>query len=166
MELKRALTGQFRAGLAMLRECVELCPDDLWSATVDKPPRTFWRIAYHVAFYTHLYLSPRFEDFQAWEKHVRHAVMTFAEEGEELPPEGTVYSQADLLEYIDLLAERMETTIDALDLDSQESGFEWYSGFPKLDHVLLTLRHLGVHVGQLQELLFAHGADPDWISRR
>jgi hypothetical protein len=164
MELKRALTGQFRAGLAMLRECVERCPDDLWGAILDKPPRTFWRIAYHATFYTHFYLSQTRSEFMAWDKHVDHAVMTFADEGEELPPECTVYSRSDLLEYIDFLSEQMETRVEMLDLDSPESGFPWYPNFPKLDHVLLTLRHLGVHVGQLQELLFARDIEPDWVS--
>lgn len=166
MELKRALTGQFRAGLAMLRECVSLCPDDLWSATVNEPPRTFWRIVYHAAFYTHFYLGQTESDFVRWPKHVGHAMRTFAGKNEELPPAATLYSQVELLEYVDFLSERMESIIDALDLDSPESGFPWYPDFPKLDHVLLTLRHLGVHVGQLQELLFARSLDPDWVSRR
>lgn len=166
MDLNQALTGQFRAGLAMLRECVELCPDEVWEATVDKAPRTYWRIAYHAAFYTHFYLSQSRAEFVAWEKHVDHAVMTFADEGEEMPPEGTVYSQQDLLEYIDLLSDRMGSMIDGLDLDGVDSGFPWYPEFPKGDHVLLTLRHLGVHVGQLQELLFSRGIEPDWISSR
>ena len=166
MELKRALAGQFRAGLAMLRECVERCPDDLWQGVVDKPPRTFWRIAYHAAFYTDLYLCQSYEEYTAWERHVDHAVMTYAEEGEALPPEGTLYRQSDVLEYVDLLSDRMDGIIGALDLESAESGFAWYPNFPKLDHVLLTLRHLGIHVGQLQELLFARGIEPDWVSRR
>lgn len=166
MELKRALTVQLRAGLAMLRECVELCPDDLWHSTVDKPPRTFWRIAYHATFYTHFYLAQSQDEFTPWQKHVRHAVMTFADESEELPPEGTVYTQSDLLEYIDELSGQVGGLLDGLDLESPESGFPWYKDFPKLDHVLLNLRHLGVHVGQLQELLFARGIEPDWISRR
>ena len=165
MDLKNAMAGQFRAGLAMLRECVERCPDDLWSATVDKPPRTFWRIAYHAAFYTHFYLAQTQSDFTPWSKHVRHAVMTFADEGQELPPEGTVYTQADVMGFIDHLSDRIDGMLDALDLASPESGFPWYPDFPKLDHVLLTLRHLGVHVGQLQELLFARGVEPDWVSR-
>lgn len=166
MELKLALTEQFRAGLAMLRECVELCPDDLWSAVVDKPPRTFWRVAYHAAFYSHFYLSQQHTDFTPWDRHVRHAVMTFTDDGEALPPEGTVYTRSDLLEYIDFLSERLGGMIDSLDLASPESGFPWYKNFPKLNHVLLTLRHLGVHVGQLQELLFSRGIEPDWVSRR
>ena len=164
VELKRALVGQFRAGLAMLRECVEICPDDLWPATLDKPPRTFWRIAYHATFYTHFYLCQNGSLFTPWERHVAHAAMTFADKDEDLPPEGTLFAQSDLLEYIDVLSGRMEHIVDALDLDSPESGFPWYPNFPKLDHVLLTLRHLGVHVGQLQELLYARGIEPDWVS--
>lgn len=164
MELKRALTGQFRSGLAMLRECVALCPDDLWAATVDEPPRTFWRIVYHTAFYTHFYLSQTESDFIPWSKHVNHAIMTFADEGQQLPPEGTLYSQSDLLEYIDFLRGQIEKVIDSLDLKSPESGFPWYPNFPKIDHVLLTLRHLGVHAGQLQELLFERSIEPKWIS--
>lgn len=166
MELRSALTGQFRAGLAMLRECVELCPDEVWAATVDKAPRTFWRIAYHAAFYTHFYLSQSRTEFSPWDRHVNHAVMTFAEEDDEMPPEGTLYSQQDLLEYIDILSGKMDSIIGELDLESLESGFPWYPNFPKIDHVLLTLRHLGVHVGQLQELLFARDIEPDWISLR
>ncbi len=164
MELKIALTGQFRAGLAMLRECVDLCPEDLWAATVDKPPRTYWRIAYHATFYTHFYLSQDRAAFTPWSRHVDHAVMTYTDEGQELPPEGTVYSRSDLLEYIEFVSERMDTMINSLDLESSESGFPWYKDFPKLDHVLLTLRHLGVHVGQLQELLFGQSIEPDWVS--
>lgn len=166
MELKRALSGQFRAGLAMLRECVEMCPDDGWAATVDKPPRTYWRIVYHAIFYTHFYLSQTEADFEPWEKHVDHAMMTCADEDEELPPEGTLYTRAELVDYIDFLSGRMESIIGVLDLESTESGFPWYPNFPKLDHVLLSLRHLGVHVGQVQELLFAENIEPDWISRR
>lgn len=150
----------------MLRECVERCPDDLWESVVDRPPRTFWRIAYHATFYTHFYLSQSQSDFEEWPKHISHAMMTFADEGEELPPEGTLYTQADLLEYVDSLSGQMEEIIDSLDLESPESGFPWYPNFPKIDHVLLTLRHLGVHVGQLQELLFARDIEPDWISFR
>jgi hypothetical protein len=140
--------------------------DDLWEATLDKPPRTFWRVAYHAAFYTHFYLSQSYSDFEAWDRHVDHAIMTFTEDGGQLPPEGTLYSPSDLLEYIDLLSEKMDRIVESLDLGSQESGFPWYPDFPKLDHVLLTLRHLGVHVGQLQELLLARAIEPDWVSIR
>ena len=43
MELREALKEQYHAGLAMLAECVEKCPDALWLQ--GEPPRYFWRIA-------------------------------------------------------------------------------------------------------------------------
>jgi len=149
-----------------LRECVELCPAELWGAMLDNPPRAFWRIAYHASFYTHFYLSQNQDSFTHWVKHVPHAVMTFAEEDSQLPPEGVVYSQQEMIEYIDWIDDQMESMLESLDLESPESGFPWYENFSKLDHVLLTLRHLGIHVGQLQEILFERSIDPDWISRR
>lgn len=148
----------------MLRECVELCPQDLWHSTINEPPRAFWRIAYHAVFYTHFYLSPQSQDFVKWSKHVDHAVMTFADGDEPLPPSETLYSPEDMVSYIDLVSSQVDDLLAAVDLESPESGFEWYPNFAKLDHVLLNLRHLGIHVGQLQELLFARGLDPDWVS--
>ena len=59
----------------------------------------------------------------------------------------------------------LDRWIDALDLDTLESGFDWYPNMPKLDHMMLNIRHLQGHVGQLSELLMAHGIDTDWVSR-
>ena len=47
MELRTALKEQYHAGLTMLRQCVEQCPDDLWTSGAH--PRPFWRIAFHAA---------------------------------------------------------------------------------------------------------------------
>src|SRR5687767_9187708 len=52
--LRAALKEQYHAGLNMLRQCIEQCPDDLW--TSGSHPRPYWRIAFHAAFFTHLYL--------------------------------------------------------------------------------------------------------------
>ena len=38
----------------MLVECVEKCPEDLWLD--GEHPRTFWRIAWHAAYFTHNYM--------------------------------------------------------------------------------------------------------------
>ena len=64
MELRQALKEQYHAGLAMLAECVEKCPEGIWLE--GKHPRTFWRIAFHTAFFTHLYLGQNEEAFQPW----------------------------------------------------------------------------------------------------
>lgn len=160
MEVQRALKGQYGAGLAMLRECIQLCPDDLWASGVH--PRTFWRIAYHALFYTHLYLMPTEKAFVAWEKHHDQARILWDDDEEGVPPQETTYTQKDLLEYLDFIHTSMPNWVDALDLNAPTSGFSWYR-IPKLDHQFVNLRHLGIHVGQLQELLYAHGIEPGWV---
>lgn len=162
MEIKRALKGQYRAGLAMLRQCIERCPDDLWEA--GEHPRNFWRIAYHAVFYTHLYLQVNEEAFQPWEKHRKH-VPSLWEDHRGAPPVDPPYSREETLAYLDLVYEQVDEWVDLIDLDAQQSGFDWYP-IPKLDHQILNVRHLQGHVGQLQELLYARGVDLDWVAIR
>lgn len=159
MDLKDALAGQYRATLGMLLQCVERCPDDIWES--GGPERPFWRIAYHAVFYTHLYLMPTEHDFVAWEKHFDNAASLWGKDNTPVD----AYAKADLAAYIQSITDAVGDRLGAIDLEAETSGFHWYS-IPKVDHILLNLRHLGIHVGQLQELLYAEGIDLDWISRR
>jgi hypothetical protein len=159
MEIKPALKGQYKAGLAMLRQCIERCPDDLW--TSGEHPRTFWRIAYHGIFYTHLYLQINWEAFQPWEKHRESAPSLWGE-----PEVVAPYSIPETLEYLDSVSAAVDELVDALDLESLETGFSWYPNMAKLDHQFLNLRHLQGHVGQLSELLMARSIDTDWVSKK
>ncbi len=143
----------------MLRETVEKCPDEIWVS--GEHPRNFWRIAFHAVFFTHLYLQQNEAAFRRWDKHRDHCDVLWAE-----PPDVEAYSRADILQYIDLVDESVDATVDGLDLDTQESGFDWYPNTPKLDHQILNIRHVQGHVGQLSELLMARGIDTDWISKR
>jgi hypothetical protein len=161
--LQAALTGQYRAGLAMLRAAVEACPDDLWAE--GEHPRTTWRIVYHALFYTHLYLMSDEVAFRPWEKHRPHARILWEDDEEGMPPRDDFYSQTDLLGYLDWIDERVATWVEALDLESPESGFPWYP-IPKLDHQILNVRHLQGHVGQVSELLMARGFETPWVARR
>jgi hypothetical protein len=164
MDVAGALTGQYRAGLTMLRDCIVKCPDDLWPAGTH--PRAFWRIAYHVLFYTHFYAMPDHETFTPWPGHVNHAIVLWEDDRlDGIPPVETTYSQADVLKYLDWVMESIGGWVDALDLDATESGFPWYP-IPKLDHQIVNVRHLGTHTGQLQELLMARGIDTDWAGKR
>jgi hypothetical protein len=162
IEIQRAIAGQYRAGLRMLRQSIERCPDDLWCAVADKHPRTFWRIAYHTVYYTHMYLHPKLEDFVEWERHVAHAPILWDDDEDGVPPDETPYSQADLIDYLDLVDSDLDRLVNQIDFESLNSGFDWYK-IPKLDHQLVTLRHLGIHIGQLQELIYARGIELDWM---
>jgi len=159
----------------MLRKCVERCPDDLW--TTGTHPRTFWRIAFHAAFFTHNYLV---QDEAAFNRSfavgcaplavVRSlGVETWTKCGEvepyELPEGAPTLSREDLLVYIDYVEDLIGPTVEALDLETNDSGFSWYEDISKLSHELMNLRHIQGHVGQLSELLMARGIDTDWIAK-
>jgi hypothetical protein len=158
MNIKSALKGQYHAGLAMLRQCVERCPADLWTSGTH--PRTYWRIAYHAVFFADFYMVQNEEAFTPWARHREDVDCLW-----ETPPVVEPYTQDEMLEYIDLLVARVDETVDGLDLDSPETGFPWYKSMGKLDHELMNVRHLQGHIGQLSELLMAQGVDTDWIGK-
>lgn len=170
--LRVALKEQYHAGLGMLRQCIEQCPDDLWvSGTY---PRQVWRMAFHAAFFTHLYLgqneaafpSPPAELAVALREDGRQLWTNPAQlEPYEMPEEVAPYSQQEILEYIRFVDTLVDPTIDTLDLDAAETGFSWYKDMSKLSHELMNLRHLQGHVGQLSELLMARGIEIDWIAK-
>lgn len=140
----------------MLRQCVELCPDEVWIS--GGHPRTFWRIAYHAAAYTHLYLFPDLDSFRPWPKHRLDCTYL---EGD--VPHSEAYSQAELIECIEGIAADVDPRIDALDLEAETCGFTWYPTVSRLELQVLSLRHLHGHIGQLSEILLAHGVDTDWL---
>ena len=153
MDLREALKEQYHAGLAMLAECVEKCPEDLWLA--GEHPRTFWRIAFHATFFTHLYLGQNEAAFQPWP----------GQRANRLPEGDDFYQRNEILDYIGFVDELIDPTVDRLDLDADETGFSWYRNMSKLSHELMNLRHTQGHVGQLSELLMAKGIDTDWVGK-
>ena len=177
MEIREALKEQFHAGLAMLAECIEKCPDDLWTAAAAKVDdgdrvifRPFWRIAFHTLYFTHLYLGQGESSFQPWPDRKPGYFEEMWDsswdiEPFEFPEEAEPISKTQLLSYHSYLRGLIDSTIDSLDLDTANSGFHWYQNISKLSHELLNLRHLQGHVGQLSELLMARGIPTEWVSR-
>ncbi|MEA2554079.1 MAG: hypothetical protein QOJ65_2255 [Fimbriimonadaceae bacterium] len=177
MDLRAALKEQYHAGLAMLADCVEKCPDDLWAAAapVEKDEertviRSFWRIAFHNAYFTHLYLGQNEDAFQPWpnRRQGHHEGMWHKPwdlEPYELPEDTEPYTRREILQYISYVDGLIDPTVDQLDLDSPETGFHWYRNMTKLSHQIMNVRHVQGHVGQLSELLMQGGIDTDWVSR-
>lgn len=160
MDIRAALAGQYHAAYRMLRECVEKCPDDMWLGGTF--PRTYWRIAYHAVFYGHLYLGQGEATFVPWAKQRQHAEELWLEDAVEVE----VLSRQEVMEYIDHVRSLVDPTLATLDLDTSDSGFPWYPRITKLEHEILSIRHIQGHVGQLSELLMAQGIETSWISRR
>ena len=164
MAIQDDFKSQYRAGLRMLRQTIERCPEELWGAVIDEHPRTFWRIAYHTVFYTHFYLSVDCDSFLPWEKHVWHGRLLWIDEREGSPPEETPLTKTELIEYVDWVGELVDSLVDAINFESPESGFPWYP-VSKREHQLVNLRHLGVHTGQLQTVLYGRNVELDWFGR-
>jgi hypothetical protein len=167
MDIREALKEQYHAGLAMLGQCVDLCPDDMWTAGAH--PRTYYRIAFHAAFFTHLYLVQNEAAFQPWPARREGWHPGLWEdpaymEPYELPEGAETYSQSEISAYIRFIDEIVDSTVDSLDLETNESGYRWYESISKLSHELMNLRHIQGHVGQLSELLMERGIDIDWVS--
>ena len=161
MEVRNALKNQHHAALAMLRDTIVVCPEDLW--VEGDQPRSFWRIVFHTLFYTHLYLHQTEADFTRWPKHRDENQNVFAKPWK--PGEGpTPYTRQEMLEYLDEIDAFVDNAIDTMDLDTASPGFSWYS-IPKFEHQLVNLRHINQHVGQLSELLQARGIDSKWVGK-
>jgi hypothetical protein len=173
MDLREALKEQYHAGLGMLQACIRQCPDDLWLA--GEQPRSFWRIAWHAAYFTHNYLVQDEDAFNAsapdWPDAARSALgvgdsqLAVAVEPYELPEDAPALMRGDAYDYTAYVRGVVDATVDALDLARDDTGFRWYPNMAKLSHQLMNLRHLQGHVGQLSELLMARGIDIDWIAK-
>jgi hypothetical protein len=160
--VRKALKGQYHAALTMLRQAVERCPAQLW--TSGNP--AFWRVAYHTAFFTHLYLQPNEAAFRPWE-HCREEYQFLGPvpwPPHRLPDIGEPYEKAQVLDYLAKCDAMVDAAVDALDLRSCDAGFSWYK-MPKLEHQIMNIRHIQNHTSYLGARLRAAGdVGLNWIS--
>ena len=151
--LRPALKGQYHAALAMLRESVELCPDDLWLD--ESPANAFWRVAYHALFFVHLYMMDTPEDFVPWDGHQGDVqqpdgILGPPEQGNPLPVSPDPYSKEQVLAYWRICDDMVDGRVDAMDLSDPTSGFYWYP-ISNLEHQIVNIRHTAHHAAQLAD---------------
>lgn len=170
--LKDALRSQYHAALAMLRQAIERCPDDLWAGGGHVNP--FWRLAYHTLYFVHLYLQPRADTFRPWIRHqtgihdlddipAPPEIQALTELPHRPPQTGEPYTKGEILEYWDTCSRMIDDGVDALDLSSSESGFSWYP-ISKFEHQLVAIRHAQHHAAQLADRIrAATGTGIDWV---
>ena len=167
--LRPVLKSQYHAALAMLREAIQQCPDDVWSGS--DHTNKFWQLAYHTLFFTHLYVQPNEAAFRPWRRHqgqVQHpdGIAGPPDPKSNLPLIPEPYTRAEVLEYWTLCDKMLDEALDILDLDSPESGFWWYK-VSKLEHQIISLRHVQHHTAQLADRLrSAANVGIKWIGAR
>ncbi|MCP4363089.1 MAG: DinB family protein [Chloroflexi bacterium] len=162
MEIKTVIKSQYLAALEMLKQVIEKCPESLWADPVYK--NQFWHVAYHMLFYTHLYLQPTEADFVPWEKHQEN--YNFMGPTPWPPHEPPVidepYNREDVLAYVAHCQAQVKTVVDGLNLEG-ESGFDWLP-MSKLELQFYSIRHLMLHTGELAERIGqAADQDVDWV---
>ena len=151
------LIRQYGAVIDMLDETVQRCPDELWLDQL--PVYPFWRLAYHAAFYTHLYSSDTAESFVPWE----HLKTDLADPDHELGKDDEPCTKEDVAAYNRFIVEHVRSAIPRQDLDGP-SGIPWWNQFNKMEMHIYNIRHTQHHVGQLVDRLRNEtGMDVKWI---
>ena len=159
--VKTALKSQYHASLEMLLEAVNKCPDELWLDTTSV--NAFWQVAYHALYYVHMYLQPNLESFQPWEQNQKNVQFQNGfpgapRAGSNLPLIPEPYTKAQLLEFLALCNGMVNSAIDTFDLLEKKSGFPWYT-CTKLEHQIISIRHLQHHTAQLGDRLRGAGEE-------
>lgn len=167
--LGSVLKSQYHAALAMLRDAIDQCPDDLWLDT--RPTNAFWQIAYHALFFTQLYLGADLASFRPWAEHQRD---TQNEDGIGGPPDPAstlpviprAYSKEQVIRYWEICDRMVDGAVDALDLRRKDSGFHWYK-MSKLEHQIVNIRHIQHHTAQLADRIrAAKNSGVKWVGGR
>ncbi|HKJ26975.1 MAG TPA: DinB family protein [Anaerolineales bacterium] len=157
--MKDEIKSQYHASLDMFQQAVENCPPMLWRRVEDK--NQFWHVAYHAVFYSHFYLHVTEESYIPWPKHRAEMISLSPDDA---PGEVQPYTQAEILEFIEYLRERIDPMVDALEMGAP-SGFSWLP-FNKLELQFYNIRHLMQHTGELAERLWAEaGVEVGWVGR-
>ncbi|MEK7485502.1 MAG: DinB family protein [Planctomycetota bacterium] len=153
--VRSALKSQYHSALAMMKESIERCPEDLWYN--NKPVNTFWQIAYHALFFAHCYSQKDEASFHPWEQHQAKVqypdgIAGPPEPNNPLPLLPKPYTKAQILAYWSFCDQMIDHAVDEMDVHSAESGFSWYK-VSKLEHQLVNIRHIQHHTAQLADRL-------------
>ena len=138
-----SIARQYGTALKMLRQAIELCPDELWADATYRNP--YWHIAYHALFYAHLYSQLNEAEFRPWSKHKEGIRMLGDLPAAELAP--LAYSKAEILEYHELCCAEVAARVAETNLEA-ESGFYWLP-FNKFELQIYNIRHIQHHAAQL-----------------
>ena len=155
--VKKILSDQFEASLAMLRECVEKCPADHWNSKIAK--YEFWHVSYHTLCCTDSYLSTSWEEFRPNRFHP----LGTDELTNEFP--SREFSREEISSYLELCRTRVTVMLVKETGDSLErpAEFHWLPSLSRGELHIYNIRHVMHHTGQLSAYLRRLSIDTDWV---
>lgn len=167
--LRTMLKSQYHATLAMLRQAIDLCPQEIWSD--NEHVNSVWQIAYHTLFFTHLYMQPSESAFRPWQHHQSEAqypdgIPGPSDPNSSLPLLPNPYTKDQVLAYWRVCDQMVDEVIDTLDVLSPESGFSRYK-VSKLEHQIINIRHIQHGAAQIADRVrSAADVGVDWVKAR
>jgi DinB superfamily len=157
--LKEILWKQFGAAIDMLENAINMCTDDVWSATNEQPE--FWYITFHTLFWLDFYLSESPDNFTSTPPFTLS----------ELDPEGIlpnkVYTKEELLRYLEQNRNKCKVRIEELNDEKTKRNFVFGTiNLPFLELILYNMRHVQHHTAQLNLLLRQKiDSSPGWVKQ-
>ena len=154
--IQEELWKQFGAGLDMLSDSIQSCPDSIWQSD-----KRFSQLVFHTLFFLDYYLTQEPIGFSPPSK------FSYSEFDEE--PEIVIYPKIDLTDYLDSCSVKARSFI--FSLNEAQLKKRWINesktmDFSMLEILLYNQRHVQHHIGQLN-LLLRETTDnaPEWVYR-
>ncbi len=160
---RTATIRQYRAAIATLMQCVDLCPDELWEQPLAK--NSFSECVFHALFFGDLYLGKNMAALREQAFHKEHPeIFRDYEELEDREPKLLydremlkAYSQFVDQKVADVLNAETETTL------GESVGFEWLD-ITRAEMHPYNIRHIQHHAAQLiLKLRQETDVDPKWF---
>ncbi len=157
--IRASVASQVGAALDMLENAIRACPESLWGDTSRNPQ--FWYLAYHVIFYTDVYLSDGDKDFQPPPPY------TLSEFDPAGPMPERVYSKHEMLAYLEHGRRKLHGLMSQFTEERARERLEFGSiKGTRLETLLYNLRHIQHHAAQLNLLLrLVTDSAPKWVVR-
>jgi hypothetical protein len=160
---KELLAHQFEATLCTLNACIAKCPASAWNAPVGN--LAFCQVAFHVLFFTDLYLGPNEQTLRGQPFHRDNAEHFRDYEELEDRAQRLFYDKAFIDDYLRHCRAKAAATVAAETAETLSGP----SGFPRREvtraevHVY-NIRHLQHHAAQLSlRLRIDHKIEVPWI---
>ena len=154
--ISKSLTEQYGGAFKTLEKVIDVCPDEIWLESPNKPP--IFGVVHHILFFVDLYFSKTKEEKENYKPK-------FPDTEDDLYKENPI-SKQDLLDYISELKVKAKEWFKSISLDDlqREPIFEWH-GSSLHSSLLYNLRHIMLHIGALQVRLRHYGIDEKfWVS--
>jgi hypothetical protein len=183
------LGRQYNAALAMMRNAIEKCPDDLWQQR-SETEAPFWQHALHVLFYTRLYcfesldaaggagngqhvmtlIGAPLKDYSEQELNRLTATVSWTGLTRAEFRAARVPTREELLNYLDLTQATCDAAMQQIAAGGA-NGADAPNPMPWMpdtrgELLLYNLRHLHHHLGRLHSMLGRERIRVDWISRK